>query len=210
MKLLRALGLILLPAALFSAAQAQTPHPGEEREGDRAVGEIDAPIRMVEYASVACPHCRSWYEQVWPMVQDEFINTGEMRFIYREMLTGHVQLAAIGFMIADCAPDDQYFNALHLLFETQQEVFGLVQEQQSPAPVYYRVGEALGLPQDDVDACLNNEEVQQRVIARHEQSARRWRRRHAGLLYQQLFADNRSDPGRFSLCISCRWRASGV
>lgn len=171
MKLLRALGLILLPAALFSAAQAQTPHPGEEREGDRAVGEIDAPIRMVEYASVACPHCRSWYEQVWPMVQDEFINTGEMRFIYREMLTGHVQLAAIGFMIADCAPDDQYYNALHLLFETQEEVFGLVQQQQSPAPVYYRVGEALGLPQEEVDACLNNEEVQQRVIARHEQSA---------------------------------------
>lgn len=159
-----------LTAAVVGSAAAQDTHPGEERPGDRAVGNPDAAIRMVEYASVACPHCRSWYESVWPMVQDEFISTGEMRFIYREMLTGQPQLAAIGFMIADCAPDDQYFNALHLLFETQQEVFGLVQEQQSPAPVYYRVGDALGLASEEVDACLADTAVQERMMARHTRS----------------------------------------
>jgi protein-disulfide isomerase len=168
--MLRALAFAILFPLFAAGAAAQTPHPGEERPDDRAVGEVDAPIRMVEYASVACPHCLSWYENVWPMVQDEFIATGEMRFIYREMLTGQPQLAAIGFMIADCAADDQYFNALHLLFETQTEVFGLVREQQSPAPVYYRVGEALGLSQEDVDACLATESVQQGVLARHQQS----------------------------------------
>lgn len=156
--------------SLGFSAYAQTPHPGQEREDDMAVGNADAPIIMVEYASVACPHCRSWYEQVWPVVQDEFISTGEMRFIYREMLTGQPQLAAIGFMIADCAADDQYFNALHLLFEVQGELFEALQNQQSPAAIYYRVGEALGLSQADVDACLADEGIQQRVIARHQQS----------------------------------------
>ncbi|WP_421785847.1 thioredoxin domain-containing protein [Hyphobacterium sp.] len=159
-----------LTAAIAVSAAAQEAHPGEERPGDRAVGNPDAAIRMIEYASVACPHCRSWYEQIWPMVQDEFIATGELRFIYREMLTGQPQLAAIGFMIADCAPDDQYFNALHLLFETQQEIFALAQSQQSPAPVYYRVAEALGLSSDEVDACLADTEVQERMMARHTQS----------------------------------------
>ncbi|WP_394694080.1 DsbA family protein [Hyphobacterium sp.] len=166
----RLLTLAFCTLLITGAASAQTPHPGEERPDDRAVGEVDAPIRMVEYASVACPHCRSWYETVWPMVQDEFISTGEMRFIYREMLTGQPQLAAIGFMIADCAPEDQYFNALHLLFETQNEIFGLVQEQQSTAPVYYRVANALGLSEDEANACIEDEAMQQRVLARHQQS----------------------------------------
>ncbi|QNL19248.1 thioredoxin domain-containing protein [Hyphobacterium sp. CCMP332] len=166
----RLLTLAFCTLLLTGNASAQTPHPGEERPDDRAIGEVDAPIRMVEYASVACPHCRSWYETVWPMVQDEFISTGEMRFIYREMLTGQPQLAAIGFMIADCAPDDQYFNALHLLFETQTEIFGLVQEQQSSAPVYYRVANALGLSEEEADACIEDEAMQQRVLARHQQS----------------------------------------
>ncbi|WP_421792441.1 thioredoxin domain-containing protein [Hyphobacterium sp.] len=167
---MRTLSALLLAFGLGTTALAQTPHPGEEREGDMAVGNLDAPIVMVEYASVSCPHCRSWYQEVWPMVQDEFISSGEMRFIYREMLTGQPQLAAIGFMIADCAADDQYFNALHLLFETQTQVFELVQNQESPAPVYYQVGNALGLSQEDVDACLANESVQNAVLARHQQS----------------------------------------
>ena len=166
----RLLTFVFCTLLITGAASAQTPHPGEERPDDRAIGEVDAPIRMVEYASVACPHCRSWYETVWPMVQDEFISTGEMRFIYREMLTGQPQLAAIGFMIADCAPEDQYFNALHLLFETQTEIFGLVQEQQSTAPVYYRVANALGLSEEEANACIEDEAVQQRVLARHQQS----------------------------------------
>lgn len=161
----------LIVALFFGAiATAQDAHPGQERDGDRAVGNPDAAIVMVEYASVACPHCRTWYEQIYPMVQDEFISTGEMRFIYREMLTGQPQLAVIGFMIADCAADDQYFNALHLLFEVQMEVIGLVQNQQSPASVYYQVGNALGLSQEDVDACLGDESVQQGVLMRHQQS----------------------------------------
>jgi len=166
----RLLTLAFSALLITGAANAQTPHPGEERIDDRAIGEVNAPIRMVEYASVACPHCRSWYESIWPMVQDEFISTGEMRFIYREMLTGQPQLAALGFMIADCAPEDQYFNALHILFETQNEIFALAQEQRSTAPVYYRVGNALGLSDDETNACIEDEAIQQRVLARHQQS----------------------------------------
>jgi protein-disulfide isomerase len=170
MMLNRLIVILGLTGAIMSSALAQDAHPGEERPDDRAIGNPDAAIRMVEYASVACPHCRTWYEHVWPMVQDEFISTGEMRFIYREMLTGQPQLAAIGFMIADCAPDDQYFNALHLLFETQTEIFERVQSQESPAPVYYRIGDALGLTSEDVDACLADTAVQERLMARHAQS----------------------------------------
>ena len=166
----RLLTLAFCAVLITGAANAQTPHPGEERLDDRAIGEETAPIRMIEYASVACPHCRSWYESIWPMVQDEFISTGEMRFIYREMLTGQPQLAAIGFMVADCAPEDQYFNALHLLFETQNEIFALAQEQQSTAPVYYRVANALGLSEEEANACIEDEAMQQRVLARHQQS----------------------------------------
>ena len=43
---------------------------------------------MIEYASVACPHCAQWHQENWPMVSDEFISTGQIRFVMREMLTG--------------------------------------------------------------------------------------------------------------------------
>jgi len=170
MSWLRNIAVTLTILASTATAYAQLPHPGDERPGDRAIGDADAQIRMVEYASVACPHCRVWYESIWPMVQDEFISTGEMRFIYREMLTGQPQLAALGFLLADCAPEDQYFNALHLLFETQEEVFTLVREQQSTAPVYYQIANALGVSNDELDACLSDETLQQGVFARHQQS----------------------------------------
>lgn len=164
-----------LAASVFAAAPALAQdegdvvatNPGVERETDRAIGESDAPLVMVEYASVACPHCAHWYEENWAMVSDEFIDTGEVRFILREMLTGEPRLAMAGFLTARCADPDLYFDAIHLLFEEQRAIFEAARDG-GPREQYVQIGAALGLNEDALNTCFRNEELQLAVIAEHE------------------------------------------
>lgn len=167
-----ALGAALLfavPAFAQDEATAPAGGPGVERPGDWALGDADAPLVMIEYASVACPHCAHWYEDNWPMVSDEFVSTGQVRFILREMLTGEPRLALAGFMTARCAADELYFDAIHLLFEEQRAIFEAAQGG-APRNIYLEIAAALGMNEQEFDACLENREVLQAVAAAHEQA----------------------------------------
>jgi len=164
-------GLAALALLFTAGASAQDIAPrGEERPGDFALGDPDAPVLLIEYASVACPHCGTWYNNVWPAVEEDYINTGRVRFVTREMLTGSAPLALAGFMMARCAADDLYFDALDLLFTQQGEIFQAAQSEGGALPVYLQIAAAVGLNEDDFTTCLNNDLVRTAVIAAHEQA----------------------------------------
>ena len=171
--LLRALtlGAVTLFAANAGAQDSGAPatNPGIERPGDRAIGDADAPLLMIEYASVACPHCAHWYDINWPMVSDEFIDTGEVRFVLREMLTGEPRLALAGFLTARCADPDLYYDAIHLLFEEQPAIFAAARDG-GPRAQYLQIAAALGMNEQEFDACFENQEMLNLVIAEHEQA----------------------------------------
>lgn len=157
------------PALAQDEAAAPASDPGLEREGEWTLGEPDAPLLMIEYASVACGHCAHWYEDNWAMVSDEFISTGEVRFVLREMLTGEPRLAMAGFMTARCADPDLYFDAIHLLFEEQHAIFEAARDG-GPREQYLQIAAALGMDEAAFDACLENQDVLQAVLAEHEQA----------------------------------------
>ncbi len=161
----------LFAASAASAQESEAPatNPGIERPGDRAIGDADAPLVLIEYASVACPHCAHWYEQNWPMVSDEFIDTGEVRFILREMLTGEPRLAMAGFLTARCADPELYYDAIHLLFDEQRAIFEAARDG-GPRDQYVEIAAALGMNEREFDACLENQEMLNLVIADHEQA----------------------------------------
>lgn len=160
-------------ALIFTAgASAQDVAPrGEERPGDFALGDADAPVLMIEYASVACPHCGSWHENIWPVVNETYVETGRVRFVMREMITGVPQMALIGFMLARCAPEDRYFDAIDLLFTQQRVLFEAAQSETGARDDYLRIAEAVGLNEQQFESCLmENEPVRLAVIAAHEQA----------------------------------------
>ena len=85
--LLALIALAWLPLAGASSAQVH-----DRRADDMAIGRADAPVTVIEYASVTCPHCARWHTQVFPEFKRRYVDTGQVRFIFREMPTGPVEV----------------------------------------------------------------------------------------------------------------------
>jgi protein-disulfide isomerase len=106
------LALSARPAAAQSAFAAELMAPGPLP--DKFLGKADAPITIVEYASMTCPHCMHWFETVLPHIKTNYIDTGKARLIFREFPLD--QLAAAVSMLARCAPEDKYFDVVDLYY----------------------------------------------------------------------------------------------
>tara|TARA_R110000744_G_scaffold36034_3_gene83157 strand:- start:37437 stop:38186 length:750 start_codon:yes stop_codon:yes gene_type:complete len=136
-----------------------------ERPGDHAIGSVDAPMLIVEYASYSCPHCAHFQTDVWPVIRSEFVETGEVRYIFRSMLTSPPQIAAIGMVLAACADEDRFFSATDLLFAEQSTIFETAQAQGDVGAVYNRIGAAVGLTPEALAACYADPAMTEMVNA---------------------------------------------
>lgn len=170
----------ILTAGLLAAATALTACGGGgssdtgrtayERDTDRARGASDAPVTVIEYASVACPHCADYHEDVYPMVAEEFIETGQVRYVFREMITGSRPLAVTGFMLANCAPEDRYFDMLDLLFQQQRAIFTSAQRPGGALEEYRSIARAVGMSDAEFTQCLNSTERRDEVLDAHQRA----------------------------------------
>ena len=88
---------------------------------DMALGAANAPVRLIEYASVTCPHCRDFHLAAWPKLKAKYIDTGKVRFVFREYPTNPPELAIVGLEMARCAnaTPAQYFARLDALYSHQ-------------------------------------------------------------------------------------------
>ena len=117
-----AAGLLPSPVAAQAArepsdAEKKLLEPGPLEE--KALGDPNAPVTVIEYASMTCGHCAHFHETTWPVLKSEYVDTGKVRFILREFPLD--PLAAAGFMLARNAPGGRYFEVVDLLFERQKD-----------------------------------------------------------------------------------------
>lgn len=171
----RVFSAIALTATLALAACGGSDAPTEgqtqfERASDRGLGSPDAQVTLTEYASVACPHCATFHEDVWPMLKEEYIETGRVRYVFREMITGSPQFAIAGFALAHCVADDRYFDMIDLLFQQQTAIFQAARAPQGARNQYLAIARSMGLSEDEFNACLSNEEINAAIIANHERA----------------------------------------
>ena len=137
-----------------------------EVAGDHAIGNADAKVTVVEYASVTCAHCATWHKTVWPQLRKDYVDSGKVRFVYREFPTRPVRLAETGFMIARCADEDKYFANIALQYERQEALITAAQNQQAKQ-AYTELARAAGLSEEEFEQCITNEaeyEAMQTVI----------------------------------------------
>lgn len=113
-------GLALAAGLGASAAQAAALPPAE---GDMTLGAAKAPVQVVEYASLSCPHCAHWFIEVFPALRTRFIDTGKVRFVFREFLTEPTEFAAAGFLLARRVGDARYFEVLNAIFRAQAAIY---------------------------------------------------------------------------------------
>ena len=151
--------------------QDKSPSPIEhvfsESPDDHVLGADDAPNTLIAYASVTCSHCGSWFSEQWPAVKSELVETGRLRFIFREFPTPPANMAMAGFFIANCAAQkdgqsssdhDAFFKAIEYQMENQDMVFqaikdGTVQE------TYANIAKKFGMSDfSALNQCFSNED----------------------------------------------------
>jgi len=134
------------------------PFALSEAPDDHVIGSDKAPITMIVWASVTCPHCGDWFTNEWPSIKRELIETEKMRFVFRPLPTAPAQLSMVGFMMAECAPSGDYFNVVEYQMENQRMILEQAQKGEARAE-YDKIGKLAGLEtQDDIQACLQNQD----------------------------------------------------
>ena len=125
---------------------------------EMSLGSADAPLTIIEYASVTCPHCATFHEAVFPEIKEKYIDTGKVRFVFREFPTAPAELSVVGSMLARCAADkggdDAFFLVLGSLFKTQQKwIYGDTRDE------LMKIGAQAGLDEAAFDACVRRQEL---------------------------------------------------
>ena len=128
---------------------------------DMALGPADAPVTIVEYASMTCPHCAAFNATVFPKIKAEYIDTGKIRYVFREFPLDIK--AAAGAMLARCiAKDDagKYFAVVDLLFRQQNDWV-----VKNTTDTLTRIGKQAGLSAQAVDGCLKDQALLDKITA---------------------------------------------
>ena len=134
---------------------------------DMALGPANAPVTITEYASMTCPHCAAFNETVFPKIKSEYIDPGKIRYIFREFPLDIK--AAAGSMLSRCiAKDDanKYFAVTDLLFKTQADWV-----MKNTTESLMRIGKQAGLTQDQIEACLRDQSLLDKLAADQKYAA---------------------------------------
>jgi len=132
--------------------QAELAQPGPD--GDVALGSDKAPVTIIEYASMTCPHCAHFSETTFPELKKRYIDTGKVRFIFREFPFDPV--AAAGFMLARCAGKDRYMAVVETLFAKQEQ--WALDKAHAREPLQ-NIARQFGFTDETFKACLTNQKV---------------------------------------------------
>jgi protein-disulfide isomerase len=159
-------GLLLPP--FTSIARADDPSPEELAkagpDGDVMLGSDKAPVTVIEYASMTCPHCAHFSTTTYPEFKRRYIDTGKVKYTLREFPLD--ALAAAGFMLARCAGNDKYMPIIETLFAKQPD--WIVQKPIEPLKA---IAKQFGFTEESFDACLANQQVLENIQAVRDRGA---------------------------------------
>jgi protein-disulfide isomerase len=156
--------LVGLTFAWAHPAAAQPAKPAGNTEStlaltkeDRVLGKSDAPITIIEYASMTCPHCAHFAKEVLPKVKEKWIDTGKARLILRDYPLDELALRAA--MVARCAPPERFYPLVETLFETQDKwVVG-----KDWRTALGRIALLAGISQKEFTTCLADKKMEDQV-----------------------------------------------
>jgi len=146
--------LLTLAAGVLAFGLAPAAHAKivdtEAAMTELVIGKADAPVEIIEYASLSCPACEHFHANVYPVIKKDYIDTGKVKFIFRDFPTNTPGLAAA--MIARCAGPERHEGMIDIFFDTQQQ-WG---RAENPLQALSMVARMAGLGPNDVDQCIKN------------------------------------------------------
>ncbi|MFT3989407.1 DsbA family protein [Aestuariivirga sp.] len=151
--LLAGTALGIAPALAVDMAALDAP----SELGEMELGNPNAKVTVIEYASASCPHCAAFYKEVFPEFKKEYIDTGKIRFIFREFPHNDAALAA--FMVARSLPKEAYFPLIDVFFNTQATWL------QDPRTGLLNIAKQAGMTEDQFNKVLGDQDLAKKILA---------------------------------------------
>jgi protein-disulfide isomerase len=148
----------LIAGAMLVAGLAAAQGAPKLAADDHILGKADAPITIIEYASLTCPHCAAFDRDTLPSIKKDWIDTGKAKLVFRSFPFD--QPALRGAMLASCAGPDRYFNFVDAMFK-QQDTWARASD---PVAALGRLAKLGGMSDDQVQACLKDEKLANRIV----------------------------------------------
>jgi protein-disulfide isomerase len=169
--ILAAVATALPSGGIISTALAQVSMDELMKPGalpDQVEGQANAPVTIVEYASMTCSHCAAFHTGTYAAMKARYIDTGKVRYILREFPLD--PLAAGAFMLARCAGDGKYYPMVDALF-TQQKDWAFVQ---NPIPNLLKIAKNFGFTDQSFEQCLSNPKMLDGIEETRQRAAQKF------------------------------------
>ena len=165
--------LIALAAAMAASpvlgqeTEAETATPAVPEVKDFSIGNPDAPVKIIEYASFTCPHCAHFTEAVFKPLKAEYIDTGKVHFTLREVYFDRYGLWAA--MMARCGGELKYFPVTEMLFSTLNE-WAATDNPTTAVANIRKIGLASGMTEEQLNQCMNDAPMADAMVKRFEEN----------------------------------------
>jgi protein-disulfide isomerase len=152
-----------IPTGDTATAATQADQP-PFYDDDKVMGDPQAPVAMIEYASLTCPHCAHFHNDVLPEIEKTYIDTGKVKLIYRDFPLNEAALR--GAQLAHCVPAQNYFGMVALLFRNQDSwAFGA-----DPVAELKKIAATAGIDETKFEACLKDQTTVDAIVARAKEA----------------------------------------
>ena len=155
-------GLLLSPPFARRSALADAREVGD---GERILGAAEAPLTIIEYASMTCPHCAEFHKSTLPGVKENWIESGRARLVYRHFPLDGLALRAAA--LAECLEGDSFFGFIDLLFSTQQTW----SRSSDPIAALQNLAKQAGMSAEKSRACLEDDETITRILVQRKEAS---------------------------------------
>ena len=132
--------------------------------GGHVLGASDAPIAIVEYASLTCPHCARFHTETLPKLKEEWIETGKAKLVYRHYPLDRLALAAA--LMANCFEGERFFAVIDMLFRRQQEWT----RAEKPGEALARIAGLAGMDREGFEACVTDQAEARQILDKQERA----------------------------------------
>ncbi len=154
----------VLAVTQFATGHADAQSSTEVALADKVLGDENAPVEIIAYESLTCPHCASFHQNAWPEIKKQYVDTGKAKLVFRDFPFDAVGLRAA--MMARCADEERYFGLLEVLFKSQVDW----SRAQDPMKALEGIGRLAGLDEAAFDACMADEALMDGILKRRQEA----------------------------------------
>jgi len=130
------------------------------QENDFYIGDPEAPVTIIEYASMSCSHCADFHNETLDDLKSEYIDTGKVKFVFRDFPFNYPALA--GSMILSCVPEDVRYDYMNALYKLQKN--WVMRDHSKTRSELYKIMQSGGMQQDEFDACLSDINLENDIL----------------------------------------------